>query len=106
MLVHVQSLSGAAVVLGALAVLVLLSRWVFSAGPRRPAGPGPTPPTDYGLLVPVAHTRTVAQAVALRDVLADHNIRATVGPDGGAVAVLVFPPDLTSARECVGTADV
>lgn len=69
---------------------------------RRPKLPAPR--TDYGLLEPVAIVPTREDAEMLREVLASHGIRATIGLGTAAapgVQVLVFPSDLRRAREVV-----
>ena len=98
---------GMLVALGAMVVLVLLCRWVFSTGPRdqrnaqrlqkaRSRG-------DYGLLVPVATARTAADAELLRSVLREGGIRGTVGPgeQPDERVVLVFRSDVERARSLV-----
>ncbi len=91
----------------ALAVIVLLSRWVFSDGTRerrvararaRAASRG-----DFGLLVPVATARTPADAEALRALLTGAGIRCTVAPTDPPAAwqLLVFRTDAARAGELV-----
>lgn len=92
---------------GALTVILLLCRWVFSTTDRdrrnarraaaAPAGRG----SDYGLLVPVAMVRTTDDAEMLRAVLREAGIRCTVAADAGGAEVLVFGADLLRAREHV-----
>jgi hypothetical protein len=97
---------------GALGVIMLMCRWVFSTTTRdertarrlalaRARG-------DYGLLVTVARVRTAADAQMLREVLGEAGIRCTVAEDGsaedgGAVDVLVFRSDAGRARDLVGS---
>ncbi len=104
------STSGAMfVAVGAMVVLVLLCRWVFSTGIRderaarrlekaRSRG-------DYGLLVPVVTARTDEDARLLRAVLADAGIRGTVadGEQPGELVVLVFRADADRARTLVSS---
>jgi len=98
---------GMIVAVVAMALLVLLCRWVFSTGDRekrtarrlakaRSGG-------DYGLLVPVATARTDAEARQLRDVLREAGIRCTVADaaEPGSLAVLVFRADADRARSFV-----
>lgn len=98
---------GPAMALVALAVIVLLCRWVFSTGHRddrtarrlaaaRSQG-------DYGLLVPVATVRTPDDAALLREVLGTAGIRCTVtgAQQPGELAVLVFRADALQARQLV-----
>jgi len=102
-------LFGPLVASGALLVIILLCRWVFSTGHRddrtarrlaRLASQG-----DYGLLVPIATARTPEDAVMLRGVLADAGIRCTVGedPQGRGTEVLVFRADVLRARDLVSS---
>ncbi len=83
---------GPLVALGALAVIVLICRWVFSTDDRdertarrlakaRASG-------DFGLLVPVATVRVADDAEMLQGVLRGAGIRATIAAapaDGGQV---------------------
>jgi hypothetical protein len=99
-----------AVAAGALGVIILICRWVFSTTHRddrtarrlekaRARG-------DYGLLVPIAQVRTQDDAEMLRSVLQDASIRCTVGEgagDGTDLAVLVFRADAQRARDLVGS---
>lgn len=102
-------LFGPLVASGALLVIVLLCRWVFSTGHRddrtarrlaRLASQG-----DYGLLVPVATTRTPEDAAMLRALLADAGIRCTTGqdPEGRGTELLVFRADALRARDLVAS---
>ena len=102
-------LFGPLVAAGALLVIMLICRWVFSTSHRddrnarrlaRARARG-----DYGLLVPITRTRTVDDAQMLRGVLRDAGIRCTVaaagdGPEDGT-DVLVFRADAVRARELV-----
>lgn len=104
-------LLGPLVALGALGVICLICRWVFSTTERddrvarrleraRSAG-------DFGLLVPVATVRVAADAEMLQDVLRAAGIRATVAPVPATGttppgwAVLVFRADATRAQGLV-----
>lgn len=102
-------LFGPLVASGALFVIILLCRWVFSTGYRddrtarrlaRLASQG-----DYGLLVPIATARTPEDAAMLRGVLADAGIRCTTGrdPEGRGTEVLVFRADALRARDLVSS---
>ena len=100
---------GMLVAIGAMVVLVLLCRWVFSTSHRddrtakrleklRSQG-------DFGLLVPVAQAPTSADAELLRGVLREAGIRATVadGEQPGERVVLVFRTDADRARTLVAS---
>ena len=110
-------LVGPLVAFGALGVIMLMCRWVFSTTSRdertarrlalaRARG-------DYGLLVPVARVRTAADAQMLRSVLRDAGIRCTLAEGGTGqdedaegepvVDVLVFRADAARARDLVGS---
>lgn len=93
-------LVGPAIALVALAVIVLICRWVFSTDRLPPAPAGE--PLDYGLLEPVTCTRTLEDAVLLRGVLREAGIRATVAGTPGAFTVLVFRGDVVLAQQLVG----
>lgn len=80
----------------ALALVVLICRWVF-AEPPRPAR-STAPRGDYGLLVPVATARSEQDAARLRELLRAAGIRCTVGDDG---QLLVFRGDAGRASELV-----
>ena len=100
-------LLGPLVAVAALGVLILICRWVFSTDHRddrvarrleKLASAG-----DYGLLVPVATTRSHADAQAARQRLLEAGIRAnvSVGADPGEHLVLVFRADEPRARQLV-----
>jgi hypothetical protein len=94
---------------GALLLIILICRWVFSTSERDRRAPRRTPPTaaaggaDYGLLVPVATARTAADAEMLRAVLREAGIRCTVSADGDGAEVLVFRGDALRARDLVSS---
>ena len=95
-------LVGPLVAFGALLVIILICRWVFSTSDRdkraaRRATAAQAARGDYGLLVPVASASTPADAEMLRGVLRDAGIRCTLaGPE-----VLVFQADARRARDLV-----
>ncbi|SFL51542.1 hypothetical protein [Geodermatophilus ruber] len=73
-------------------LLALFLRWAFAPDERR------RPPTDDGLLTPVATLARRESALALRAVLSDAGIRSTVRGSGPhRVEVLVFPEDADRA---------
>lgn len=89
---------------GALALIVVMCRWIFT----RPSAPiAPTASRrdpQLGLLVPVAAVPTRADAELLRELLREAGIRAGVSDEGEEHAVLVFEKDLERARELVSAA--
>jgi hypothetical protein len=104
-------LLGPLVALGALGLIVLICRWVFSTTERddrtarrlekaRASG-------DFGLLVPVATVRVADDAEMLQAVLRDAGIRATVAPatsqegEPAGWAVLVFRSDAAAAEALI-----
>lgn len=84
----------------ALALIVLICRWVFSTG-SRVAAPRQAMPEDLGLLVPVAEVRTRDDAELLRDLLMDAGVRAGITEQATGMRVLVFQEDLELARQLV-----
>ena len=102
-------LVGPLVAAGALAVIVLLCRWVFSTSDRdarvarRLAAAAAAASGDYGLLVPVAQVRTAEDAELLREVLRDAGIRATVSRGAERNEVLVFRADASRASQLVAS---
>lgn len=92
---------------GALLVIILLCRWVFSTThrdkrtARRTAMAAASRGGDYGLLVPVATVRTRDDAEMLRSVLREAGIRCTVSADADGAEVLVFRADALRARDLV-----
>jgi hypothetical protein len=94
--------------IGVALMAIALSRWVFAPhGARSP---------DYGLLVAAATVATRSAAERAQSVLLDRGIRATLGfqppivhvdaqghatRDPGGHDVLVFPADLTRARDAL-----
>ena len=97
-------LLGPIVALAALALIVLLCRWVFSTTTRdkRAASRAVAASSagDYGLLVPIATTDSQERAQQMRAALRAAGIRATVTPGAtaGAVVVMVFRDDESRAR--------
>jgi hypothetical protein len=90
----------------ALGVIVLLCRWVFSTTPREQRlaqrRAALLSRGDYGLLVPVATTRTAEDAALLRGVLTSAGVRCTVTDgDPGTWQLLVFRSDADRASALV-----
>ncbi len=102
-------LVGPLVALGALAVIILICRWVFSTSDRdkrmaqRTGRSGVGRGGDFGLLVPIATVRTADDAEMLRGILQEAGIRCTVAADGDGADVLVFRVDALRARELVSS---
>lgn len=94
--------TGPLAALVAMALVLLICRWVFAPPARRE--PARATPSDYGLLVPVATARSADQARSLHGVLLSAGIRCTVAETdgGGAWQVLVFRADSARANELVG----
>lgn len=92
-------LLGPVVAFGALLVIILICRWVFSTSDRdaRTARALAGRDGDYGLLVPVAAAPTAEDAEMLCGVLRAAGIRAT----RAGTEVLVFRADALRARELV-----
>jgi hypothetical protein len=85
------------VVLVAVGVLALVTRWAFGSGYGRSARPAV--PAEDGLLVLVATVSAPQTARALRAVLSDAGIRSTQRtPAPHRTDVLVFPDDAARAR--------
>ena len=80
-------LVGPLVAFGALGVIMLMCRWVFSTTHRDERGARRLALAhargDYGLLVPVARVRTAADAQMLRSVLREAGIRCTLAEEAG-----------------------
>ncbi len=102
-------LTGPIVAAAALAVIILICRWVFSTDHRddrtvrrleKAKARG-----DYGLLVPVARVRTTDDAEMLREVLREAGIRCTVSEDDDedGTSLLVFRADALRARDLVSS---
>lgn len=102
-------LVGPLVAFGALVVLILICRWVFSTKTRdertarRLAALSAPRGGDYGLLVPIATVRTRADAEMLRSVLLAGGVRCTVSVDDEGADVLVFRADALRARDLVSS---
>jgi hypothetical protein len=89
---------------GALVVIILMCRWVFSTSDREARAAQrrsrAVAGSDYGLLVPIATVRTPADAEMLRGVLREAGIRCTVS---AGTDVLVFRADAERARDLVSS---
>lgn len=92
--------TGPLAALFALAVVILICRWAFAPPKRRPQLPAR--PDDYGLLVPVAHARSVDDADLITAALSAGGVRSTVAPgEGAGWRVLVFSADAQRAEQLV-----
>ena len=102
-------LIGPLVAAAALGVILLICRWVFSTDHRderttrrlatlQASG-------DYGLLVPIATTRTQDDTLMLSSLLREAGIRCTTiaTADGLGTEVLVFRTDAVRARDLVSS---
>jgi len=92
-------LEGPLIAVGALGLIMLICRWVFSTDRPTPAPEAES--HDFGLLEPIAVVRTLDDATMLRTVLKDAGIRGTIAAAAGGFAVLVFRADATRARDLV-----
>lgn len=94
---------------GALLVVLLICRWVFSTSDRdrradrRASTALPDRGGDYGLLVPIASVRTADDAQMLQAVLRDAGIRCTLAADADGAELLVFQADVLRARDLVSS---
>lgn len=94
---------------GALLVIILICRWVFSTADRdertarRTARALASRGGDYGLLVPVATVRTKDDAEMLRTVLREAGIRSSVSAHADGAELLVFRADALRARDLVSS---
>lgn len=100
-------LVGPLVAAGALGVILLICRWVFSTDHREDRTAARLAKAqargDYGLLVPIARVRTADDADLLRTVLRDAGIRCTVAEQEEGTEVLVFRADALRARDLVSS---
>ena len=105
-------LVGPLVSFGALLVIILICRWVFSTSHRDARATSretvrskalASRRADYGLLVAIASVRTRDDAEMLRTVLLGAGIRCTVVEDRDGADVLVFRRDALRAKELVSS---
>ncbi len=96
-------LQGPLVAVAALAVIIVICRWVFSTDHRtsRTATSAPAAVADYGLLEPVVRTATETDTRALQQRLTEAGIRSTVVELADGYDVLVFARDAARARDLV-----
>lgn len=81
-----------------LVVLVLILRWAFSRGQSVVAPrPKPGPPSEYGMLVPVAEPADAAEAERLSSTLRQAGIRCSVAVTTDGLRVMVWPKDAARA---------
>jgi hypothetical protein len=90
---------GPLVATGVLVGLVVVLRWAFGHGQSVVAAPPrPGPPTDYGVLVPVAAPATSAEAQRMQRDLHARAIPCTVASTSEGLRVLVWPDQEAAAR--------
>lgn len=93
----------------ALGLILVLCRWVFSTHHRDDRSTRKLAALqsrgDYGLLVPIATTRTQDDTVMLSSMLREAGIRCTTGlrADGLGTDMLVFRADAARARDLVSS---
>jgi hypothetical protein len=79
--------------------LVVVLRWAFSRGHSVVAAPPRSgPPSDYGVLVPVASPDSSAQAQRMQNDLHARAIPCTVARTSEGLRVLVWPDQESAAR--------
>jgi hypothetical protein len=79
--------------------LVVVLRWAFGRGQSVVAAPArPGPPTDYGVLVPVAAPASPQEAQRMQRHLNARAIPCTVARTNDGLRVLVWPDQETAAR--------
>jgi hypothetical protein len=86
---------------GIIAVLMLVMRWVFAPSSRPHTGrPRTGPEADLGLLVPVLKRAPRSNALQVKDFLSTRGIRCSMSRlDRDSYDVLVFGRDVSRARE-------
>ena len=84
---------------GILAVLTLMTRWVFKPSRPRTGRPRTGPEADLGLLAPVLSATPRGQVLAAKNLLSENGIRCSVSRlDRDSYDLLVFGPDAERAR--------
>jgi hypothetical protein len=95
---------GPLVAAAVLALLVLLLRWSFGRGHSVVAPPARTgPPTEYGMLTPVAAPRDTREAGRAEQVLRAAGIPCTVAQTTDGLRVLVWPNQADGALHALGS---
>jgi hypothetical protein len=90
---------------GILAVLMLVTRWVFTPSRPRTGRPQAGPQADLGLLTPVLSHAPRGQALAAKNLLSENGIRCSVSRlDRDSYDLLVFGPDAERARRLLAEA--
>jgi hypothetical protein len=86
---------------GIIAVLMLVMRWVFAPSSRPHTGrPQSGPDADLGLLVPVVSATPRSNALNVKNLLSTRGIRCSMSRlDRDSYDVLVFGRDVLRARE-------
>jgi len=85
---------------GIVALLMLVTRWVFQPSRPRTGRPQGGPDADLGLLTPVLSHAPRAQVLAAKNLLSGQGIRCSVSRlDRDSYDLLVFGADAGRARE-------
>lgn len=93
---------GPVVAVVALGLLVLVLRWAFRRGQSVVTTDGrPGPPTEYGVLVPVAHPRSADEGRDIAAFLKRQGIPCTVADTTQGLRVLVWPSQSAQAGEAL-----
>jgi len=86
--------------IGIVAVLMLMTRWVFQPSRPRTGRPQSGPNANLGLLSPVLAQAPRAQVLSAKNLLSTHGIRCSVSRlDRDSYDLLVFATDADRARE-------
>jgi hypothetical protein len=91
---------------GILAVLMLVTRWVFTPSRPRTGRPQSGPLADLGMLTPVLSRAPRGQALEAKNLLSADGIRCSVSRlDRDSYDLLVFGPDAERARRLLAGTD-
>jgi hypothetical protein len=86
--------------IGIVAVLILMTRWVFQPSRPRTGRPEVGPNADLGLLTPVLSRAPRSQVLVAKNLLSHEGIRCSVSRlDRDSYDLLVFGADADRARE-------
>ena len=85
---------------GIMAVLMLMTRWVFQPARPRTGRPDSGPNANLGLLTPVLSQAPRSQVLAAKNLLSEQGIRCSVSRlDRDSYDLLVFGADADRARQ-------